>query len=37
LEQLIQHMVSQDGVWFAQMGDIADDFRAREAAKTGSA
>jgi peptidoglycan/xylan/chitin deacetylase (PgdA/CDA1 family) len=33
LEQLIQHMIGHDGVWFAQMGDIADDFRAREAAK----
>lgn len=34
LEQLIQHMTSHDGVWFAQLGDIADDFRARESTKT---
>jgi peptidoglycan/xylan/chitin deacetylase (PgdA/CDA1 family) len=32
LERLIQHMLGHDGVWFAQMGEIADDFRAREAA-----
>jgi len=33
LEGLIKHMLAHDDVWFAQMGDIADDFRAREAAK----
>lgn len=32
LERLIRHMQSHDGVWFARMGDIADDFRARRAA-----
>jgi peptidoglycan/xylan/chitin deacetylase (PgdA/CDA1 family) len=32
LERLIQHMLAHDGVWFAQMGEIADDFRARQAA-----
>ncbi|GAA2010089.1 polysaccharide deacetylase [Nakamurella flavida] len=30
LERLIVHMLEQDGVWFAQMGEIADDFRARQ-------
>jgi len=29
LERLICHMQERDGVWFAQMGEIADDFRAR--------
>ncbi len=32
LERLIRHVLAADGVWFAQMGEIADDFRAREAA-----
>jgi peptidoglycan-N-acetylglucosamine deacetylase len=29
LERVIQHMLEHDGVWFAQMGEIADDFRRR--------
>lgn len=32
LERLIQHMLAAEGVWFAQLGEIADDFRARQAA-----
>jgi peptidoglycan/xylan/chitin deacetylase (PgdA/CDA1 family) len=32
LERTIQHILEHDGVWFAQMGDIADDFRRRAAA-----
>jgi hypothetical protein len=32
LESVIQHILEHDGVWFAQMGDIVDDFRKREAA-----
>ncbi|MCU1686307.1 MAG: hypothetical protein JWQ81_7046 [Amycolatopsis sp.] len=32
LERVIQHMLGHDGVWFAQMGDIADDFRQRATA-----
>jgi peptidoglycan/xylan/chitin deacetylase (PgdA/CDA1 family) len=32
LERVIQHILEHDGVWFAQMGDIVDDFRRREAA-----
>jgi len=31
LERLLQHVLEHDNVWFAQMGDIADDFRARAA------
>jgi peptidoglycan/xylan/chitin deacetylase (PgdA/CDA1 family) len=33
LERLIRHMLELDGVWFAQMSEIADDFRARQAAE----
>jgi peptidoglycan/xylan/chitin deacetylase (PgdA/CDA1 family) len=36
LERLIQHMLSHDGVWFAQMGDIVDEFRAKNAASPAS-
>ncbi len=32
IERLIRHMQAADGVWFAQLGEIADEFRAREAA-----
>lgn len=31
LERVIQHILEHDGVWFAQMGEIADDFRRRDA------
>lgn len=31
LERVIQHILDHDGVWFAQMGQIADDFRSRDA------
>ncbi len=29
LERMIQHILAHDGVWIAQMGDIADDFLKR--------
>jgi hypothetical protein len=29
LERLVQHIFDHEGVWFAPMGDIADDFRGR--------
>jgi len=32
VERLIQHIQKHDGVWFARMGEIADDFRKREGA-----
>jgi peptidoglycan/xylan/chitin deacetylase (PgdA/CDA1 family) len=32
LERVLQHILEHDGVWFAQMGDIVQDFRRREAA-----
>jgi peptidoglycan/xylan/chitin deacetylase (PgdA/CDA1 family) len=32
LERVIRHISQFEGVWFAQMGEIADDFRARQAA-----
>jgi len=31
LERVIRHLLECDGVWFAQMGQIADEFRRREA------
>jgi len=31
LERLIRYMLEHDGVWFAQMGEIAEEFRKREA------
>ena len=37
LEGMIKHILAHDGVWFAQMGEIADDFRATEAAKSSAA
>jgi peptidoglycan/xylan/chitin deacetylase (PgdA/CDA1 family) len=33
LERIIQHLLDHDRVWFTQMGDIADDFRNRDAAR----
>ena len=30
VERLIRYMLEHDGVWFAQMAEIADDFRKRE-------
>lgn len=36
LERLIQHMQEHDGLWFARMGEIADEFRTRNGAATGS-
>ena len=30
VERLIRHMMEYDGVWFAQLGEIANDFRNRE-------
>lgn len=27
LERMVRHMTERDAVWFAQMGEIADDFR----------
>lgn len=32
LERMIQHITAHEGVWIAQMGEIADDFRRRQAA-----
>jgi peptidoglycan-N-acetylglucosamine deacetylase len=32
LERVIRHITQFDGVWFAQMGEIADDFRRRQQA-----
>ena len=32
LERVIRHMLDYDGVWFAQMSQIADDFRRSELA-----
>ena len=29
LERMVRHMTERDGVWFAQMRAIADDFRGR--------
>jgi peptidoglycan/xylan/chitin deacetylase (PgdA/CDA1 family) len=34
LERVITHILDHDRVWFTRMADIADDFRAREAADT---
>lgn len=33
VERLIQHMLEHDGIWFARMSEIADDFRARKGAR----
>ena len=33
VERLIRHMLEHEGVWFARMGEIADDFRTREGAR----
>lgn len=33
VERLICHMLEHDGVWFAQMGEIAEDFRKLEGAR----
>ncbi len=30
VEKLIRHMLKHDGIWFARMGEIANDFRKRE-------
>ena len=30
--RLIRHMLEHDGVWFAKLGEIADEFRKREGA-----
>jgi peptidoglycan/xylan/chitin deacetylase (PgdA/CDA1 family) len=34
LERVIQHIRGYDGVWFAQMRDIAGDFRSRSAVRS---
>jgi peptidoglycan-N-acetylglucosamine deacetylase len=34
LERVLRHILEHDGVWFAQMSEIADDFRRRQAAST---
>jgi peptidoglycan/xylan/chitin deacetylase (PgdA/CDA1 family) len=34
LERIIQHILEHNGVWFAQMSEIADDFRKRQPAST---
>ncbi len=34
LERTIRYMLGHDGVWFARMGEIADEFRARAGGKT---
>jgi peptidoglycan-N-acetylglucosamine deacetylase len=31
LERIVGHIQTHDGVWFAQMHEIADEFRQREA------
>ncbi len=36
LERMIQHITRHEGVWIAQMGEIADDFRRRQRAAVGS-
>jgi hypothetical protein len=33
LERVIQHILDHDNVWIAQMGDIADEFLSRNAAR----
>jgi peptidoglycan/xylan/chitin deacetylase (PgdA/CDA1 family) len=35
LERMIQHIMSLEGVWIAQMGTIGDDFRQRQHAAAG--
>jgi len=30
LERVLRHILEHDGVWFAQMSEIADDFRRRQ-------
>jgi peptidoglycan/xylan/chitin deacetylase (PgdA/CDA1 family) len=30
LERVVSHVLQHDGVWFAQMREIADDFRRRQ-------
>jgi hypothetical protein len=34
LERMIQHILTHDSVWIAQMGAIVDDFRKREASES---
>jgi peptidoglycan/xylan/chitin deacetylase (PgdA/CDA1 family) len=34
LERVIQHILEHDDVWFAQMSEIADDFRQQQSAPT---
>ena len=36
LERLIQHIMSHENVWIAQMGEIADEFRRRQNATSTS-
>ena len=36
LERVVNHIRERDDVWFAQMGEIADDFRRRQAAAAAS-
>jgi peptidoglycan/xylan/chitin deacetylase (PgdA/CDA1 family) len=31
VERVINHILEHDGVWFAQMHEIATDFRQRQA------
>lgn len=33
LERIVRHIMAHDGVWFAQTGAIADEFRARQTAR----
>lgn len=37
LERMIDHILEHDGVWFAQMGEVAEDFRRRETLKDATA
>jgi hypothetical protein len=30
LERVIQHVLQHDGIWFAQMHEIAEEFRSRQ-------
>jgi len=34
LERVIQYILEHDGVWFAQMSEIADEFRSRQSVAT---
>jgi peptidoglycan/xylan/chitin deacetylase (PgdA/CDA1 family) len=36
LERMIQHITRHEGIWIAQMGEIADEFRRRQETAAGS-